>query len=44
MCSGPFVLEKGKSFSAVFALMDAAGNTTSWTGKALAFTAPVISG
>ena len=44
MCAGAFALEKGKNFSVVFALMDASGNTTKWTGKAIAFTAPVLAG
>ncbi|SMB98345.1 hypothetical protein SAMN00120144_1060 [Hymenobacter roseosalivarius DSM 11622] len=44
MCSGAFALEKGKNFSVVFTLMDASGNTANWTGKAISFTAPAISG
>lgn len=40
MCGGPFVLEKGKSFSVTLSLMDASGNTTKWLGNALSFTGP----
>ena len=40
MCGGAYMLEKGKNFSVVFALMDASGNSTSQTDKALQFTKP----
>ncbi|GAB3838848.1 hypothetical protein [Hymenobacter jeollabukensis] len=44
MCSGAFELEKGRHFTVTFGLLDASGNTTPWTGKAIAFDRPDIPG
>ena len=43
MCDGAFTFDQGINYEVEFSFMDASSNSTTWTGKRIAFTKPVTS-